>query len=129
MERLYQRLAKPMTGLDEADRTVWRYVVIYPNTAIDLYPDQVNVWQIRPDGPESHRRPLGLLPRAQPRAGRRGWCSASTSASTPRSWTRTSTWSSAVQTGIRTRGYAPGPLSAREAGVGWFADRIRADVD
>ena len=31
-----QRLAKPMTGLDEADRAVWRYVVIYPNTAIDL---------------------------------------------------------------------------------------------
>ena len=27
---------------------VWRYVFIYPNTAIDLYPDQVMTWQIRP---------------------------------------------------------------------------------
>ena len=35
----------------------------------------------------------------------------------------------AVQTGIRTRGYQPGPLSAREAAVGWFADRIRADLE
>ena len=33
-----------------------------------------------------------------------------------------------VQTGIRTRGYAPGPLAAREAAVGWFADRVRADL-
>ena len=42
-----------MPGLEESDRTVWRYAFIYPNTAIDLYPDQVNVWQIPPDG---HRR-------------------------------------------------------------------------
>ena len=34
-----------------------------------------------------------------------------------------------VQVGTRTRGYPPGPLSAREAGVAWFADRIRADLD
>jgi hypothetical protein len=27
-----------------------------------------------------------------------------------------------------TRGYACGPLSAREAGVAWFADRIRTDL-
>jgi hypothetical protein len=27
-----------------------------------------------------------------------------------------------------TRGYRCGPLSAREAGVAWFADRIRADL-
>ena len=33
-----------------------------------------------------------------------------------------------VQQGLMTRGYACGPLSAREAGVAWFADRIRADL-
>jgi hypothetical protein len=27
-----------------------------------------------------------------------------------------------------TRGYTCGPLSPREAGVAWFADRIRADL-
>jgi Rieske 2Fe-2S family protein len=34
-----------------------------------------------------------------------------------------------VQRGIRSRGYHPGPLSRREAAVGWFADRVRADLE
>ena len=33
-----------------------------------------------------------------------------------------------VQRGLATRGYRCGPLSAREAAVGWFADRVRADL-
>ena len=117
MERLYQRLAKPMTGLDEADRTVWRYCVIYPNTAIDLYPDQVNVWQIRPDGPEAtddhwacFREPNpGPVTRLVQRINQRF---------NTEVLDEDVDLVSAVQTGIRTRGYAPGPLSAREAGVG-----------
>jgi Rieske 2Fe-2S family protein len=128
MERTYQRLAKPMSGLDEADRAVWRYCVIYPNTAIDLYPDQVNVWQIRPDGPEStddhwacFREPNpGPVTRLVQRINQRF---------NSEVLDEDVDLVSAVQTGIRTRGYAPGPLSAREAGVAWFADRIRADVD
>ena len=39
-----------MPGLGEEDRHTWRYVFIYPNTTIDLYPDQVNTWQLLPDG-------------------------------------------------------------------------------
>ena len=41
---------QPMPGLGEEDRRIWRYVFIYPNTTIDLYPDQVNTWQMLPDG-------------------------------------------------------------------------------
>jgi Rieske 2Fe-2S family protein len=33
-----------------------------------------------------------------------------------------------VQQGLQTRGYRCGPLSRREAAVGWFADRVRADL-
>jgi len=33
-----------------------------------------------------------------------------------------------VQTGIRSRDYRFGPLSAREAAVGWFADRVRTSI-
>ena len=47
---LYSQLVTPMPGLGEEDRRTWRYVFIYPNTTIDLYPDQVNTWQILPDG-------------------------------------------------------------------------------
>jgi Rieske 2Fe-2S family protein len=38
VERMYSELVTPMPGLSEADRRVWRYVFIYPNTTIDLYP-------------------------------------------------------------------------------------------
>ena len=33
-----------------------------------------------------------------------------------------------VQAGIETRGWEPGPLSGREAAIGWFADKVRKDL-
>jgi choline monooxygenase len=126
-ERLYRRLVKPMPGLERGDVRVWRYVFIYPNTAIDLYPDQVMTWQIRPDGVRST-------------------ADAFTAYRTPRPGLRTRLVQRLnaklnalvheedvdlvenVQAGLDTRGFAPGPLSAREQAVGWFADRIRADL-
>jgi len=50
LERLYAQLVEPMPGLPEESHRTWRYAFIYPNTTIDLYPDQVNTWQILPDG-------------------------------------------------------------------------------
>ncbi len=35
------------------------YVFIYPNTTIDLYPDQVNTWQMLPDGVAQTRDTFG----------------------------------------------------------------------
>jgi Rieske 2Fe-2S family protein len=127
MERLYRRLVTPMPGLSAADRGVWRYVFIYPNTTIDLYPDQVNTWQMLPDGVDRTRdawgcyRPAGSGPR-----------------------TRLVQWLNQrlnqlvldedidlvanVQQGLQTRGYECGPLSRREDAVGWFADRVRRDL-
>ena len=127
LERLYARLVTPMPGLGEADSAIWRYAFIYPNTTIDLYPDQVTTWQLLPDGVGSTvdyygcYRPLGSGPR-----------------------TRLVQWVNGrlntlvldedidlvdnVQQGLQTRGYRCGPLSRREHGVAWFADRIRADL-
>ncbi len=127
LERLYQRLARPMPGLTEADRTVWRYVFIYPNTTIDLYPDQVNTWRLDPDGVATTKdtygvyRPAGASP-----------------------MTRAAQWANhkvnelvldedvdlveAVQRGLAIDEYTPGPLSEREAAVAWFADKVRADL-
>ena len=116
-----------MPGLTEADLRVWRYVFIYPNTTIDLYPDQVNTWQMNPDGVARTRdvfgsfRPHGADPR-----------------------TKAAQWLNQklnnlvldedidlvdnVQQGLQTRGYECGPLSRREDAVAWFADRVRADL-
>jgi Rieske 2Fe-2S family protein len=127
LERLYAQLVTPMPGLSERERGIWRYVYIYPNTTIDLYPDQIGTWQILPKGVAATHdvwasyRPAGAGPR-----------------------TRFVQWANQrlntlvldedvdlvdnVQQGLMTRGYRCGPLSAREAGVAWFADHIRADL-
>ena len=104
-----------------------RYVFIYPNTTIDLYPDQVNTWQIVPDGVGQRRDVFACYP--APGAGPR---------------TRAVQWLNHrlntlvldedidlvknVQLGLRTRGHRCGPLSRRESAVAWFADRVRADL-
>jgi choline monooxygenase len=127
LERLYMQMAEPMPGLSEEDRGVWRYAFIYPNTAIDLYPDQIGTWQILPDGTGRTHDAFGSFRPA---------------AASPR--TRFVQWANQrlnylvldedvdlvrnVQHGARTRGYVCGPLSRREAAVAWFADRIRADL-
>lgn len=127
LERLYTQLVTPMPGLGDADRRVWRYVFLYPNTTIDLYPDQVNTWQMLPDGISRTRdvfagyRPAGSDAR-----------------------TRLVQWLNQrlntlvldedidlvanVQQGLQTRRYECGPLSRREEAVAWFADLVRADL-
>ncbi len=128
MERLYQRLARPMDGLDDSDRNVWRYVLIYPNTAIDLYPDQVNVWKISPEGEAVTRDRWGCFRQANPGPVTR-LVQRINQRFNNEVLDEDIDLVSAVQTGIRTHGYSPGPLSAREAAVGWFADHVRRDID
>ena len=127
LERLYAQLVAPMPGLGEDARRTWRYAYIYPNTTIDLYPDQVNTWQLMPDG-------VGATTDV--------WACYRPAQTSPR--TRLAQWANHrlntlvlaedvdlvdnVQRGLATRGYQCGPLGAREAGVAWFADRIRADL-
>jgi choline monooxygenase len=127
LERAYQRMVKPMPGLGEEHRRIWRYLYIYPSTAIDLYPDQVWVWTLNSDGPLRTRDASTLY--VHPDASLR---------------TRFAQFANRkvnqvvgdedvdlvqnVQAGIETRGWEPGPLSGREAAVGWFADKIRADL-
>jgi phenylpropionate dioxygenase-like ring-hydroxylating dioxygenase large terminal subunit len=127
LERLYQRVVRPMPGLEPEDRNVWRYAFIYPNTTIDLHPDQVTVWQLVPAGLDRTKDVWGCFG-----PERRGPLT--------RLAQRLNTHVNsgvldedidlvaAVQRGIRTHGYEPGPLAAKEGAVGWFADRIRADL-
>jgi choline monooxygenase len=127
LERLYAQLVTPMPGLSEADRQTWRYVFIYPNTTIDLYPDQINTWQMNPDGVGQTRDVFA------------GYRSAHSGPRT-RAVQRLNNWLNElvlkedidlvenVQLGLKTRGYRCGPLSRRESAVAWFADRIRQDL-
>jgi Rieske 2Fe-2S family protein len=127
IERVYTGLVQPMPGLPQEDRRVWRYAYIYPNTTIDLYPDQIGVWQIRAKGVDGTNDTY--LSYRAPGSGAR---------------TRVVRWLNwrvnkltldedvdlvaNVQAGLQTRGYRCGPLSRREDAVAWFANRIRRDL-
>ena len=127
MERAYQRLVSPMPGLGERDQRVWRYAMIYPNTTIDLYPDNVVTWRIDPDGVFGarddacgYRHPqASVRTRLAQRVNNR---LNELVGKEDRDLVEN------VQAGLATRGFEPGPLSRREAAIAWFADRIRADL-
>jgi choline monooxygenase len=127
LERLYGRLVEPMPGLGPEDRDVWRYVFIYPNTTIDLYPDQVNTWQILPDGLGRTRDVFAnyRTPHSSNRTRLVQWLNQRLNTLVLREDIDLVV---GVQQGLRTRDYVPGPLSRREAAVAWFADRVRADL-
>ncbi len=127
LERVYQRLVKPAPGLAEEDRRVWRFVLIYPNTTIDLYPDQVNTWRLWPDGADVTRDEWGTFRHPDAPASSRVVQKINNVLNTTVLKEDVDLVDN-VQRGIRTRGYHPGPLSRREAAVAWFADRIRADL-
>jgi Rieske 2Fe-2S family protein len=116
-----------MPGLTAEDLHTWRYVFIYPNTTIDLYPDQIGTWQILPDGVGRTRdvfasfRAAGASPRTrlvQWANQRLNYLVLDEDVDLVRN----------VQYGAHTRDYVCGPLSRREAAVAWFADRVRADL-
>jgi choline monooxygenase len=127
MERAYQRLVSPMPGLTEEDRRVWRYVYIYPNTAIDLYPDQVWVWKLDSDGP-ARTRDTAMLYRHPNASARTRLAQFFNRKVNELVGHEDVDLVANVQAGIATRDWQPGPLSGREAAVGWLADKIRADL-
>ncbi len=128
-ERFYQRLVRPMPGLDESagDHRIFRYIAIYPNTVIDLYPDHVLIWKMTPRGVDEVNVPGTYL--------RRTDCDLRT-----RVAQRLNLYVSKITThededlvqrmqiGLGNTDFAPGPLSLREKGVAWFAARIRSDL-
>jgi Rieske 2Fe-2S family protein len=127
MERLYAQLVTPMPGLTDEDRHTWRYVFIYPNTTIDLYPDQVNTWQMLPDGVGRTRDVFACYrsPHSGPRTRAVQWLNHRLNMLVLK---EDIDLVANVQLGLRTRDYRCGPLSRRETAVAWFADRIRADL-
>jgi Rieske 2Fe-2S family protein len=128
LERLYANLVRPMPGLGEGDRTVWRYAFIYPNTTIDLYPDQVNTWQMLPDGVGQTADTFGSF-RAAGADVRTRFVQWANQRLNTMVLDEDIDLVDNVQQGLVTRGYRCGPLGRREAAVAWFADRIRADLE
>ena len=127
LERVYAKMVTAMPGLGEDDRFIWRYAYVYPNTTIDLYPDQVTTWQIIPNGIDRTIDIYACYRPAQTGARTRfvQWVNHRLNTLVGEEDTDLV---DNVQQGLATRGYRCGPLSRRERGVAWFADRVRADL-
>jgi Rieske 2Fe-2S family protein len=48
LERLYQRLQRPIPELPEELAGQWTYIHFWPAQMIDIYPDSMDVWQLQP---------------------------------------------------------------------------------
>ncbi|MEA2377167.1 MAG: choline monooxygenase [Thermoleophilaceae bacterium] len=127
MERAYQRLVSPMPGLPDEYRRLWRYIYIYPNTAIDLYPDQVWVWKLDSDGP-LRTADTAMLYRHPDASVRTRLAQFFNRKVNELVGEEDADLVANVQAGLESRGWEPGPLAGAEAAVGWFADKIRADL-
>ena len=128
LERAYQRLVRPMPGLTDADRAVWRYVFIWPNTTIDLYPDQVMTWQINPKGVDATHDVWSCYRAESPSTAMRAVQRLNHRLNHEVA-DEDADLVARVQAGMATRGWRPGPLGEREAAVAWFADHVRAALE
>jgi Rieske 2Fe-2S family protein len=128
LERAYQRLVRPMPGLGKADTRVWRYAYIYPNTTIDLYPDQVTTWQINPRGIAATYDVWACYRAGQPSASMRAVQRLNHRLNRDVA-AEDADLVARVQAGMATTGWQPGPLGEREMAVAWFADRVRRDLE
>jgi Rieske 2Fe-2S family protein len=126
-ERLYQAAVSTMPGLGPEDGRVWRYCLVYPNTALEFYPDMVYAWTMIPDGvdsvvmPEVSLRPAGTSTRARFAGAVNGFVNRLVSDEDAMIVER-------QHIGLSTPGFRCGPLSRRELPVSWFADKVRHDL-
>lgn len=123
-ERHYQALLPPVPHLPSAAQRSWNYYKLWPNTAFDVYPDQVDFMQFIPVSPtETLIREIAYV---HPDA-RREMCAA-----------RYLNWRinrqvnledkaliERVQAGMGSSGYVTGPLGNSEVCLRSFAHRMR----
>ncbi len=127
-ERYYQRLIGSVsTHLPEPNRRCWRFYSLLPNLGIDVYPDQMDFFQVLPRGPgkSTIRSALFGLPdsRREMRVAR------ALGNRINRQVNREDRWlCERVQRGLASSSYEPGPLSSIEGWMFAFHERLRAAI-
>ena len=127
-EGLYQRLiGKAATHLPEDLRRCWRFYSALPNLGIDVFPDQMDFFQVLPNGPGRCIIRGGVfgLPdeRREMRAARYLSSRINTQVNNEDRWL-----CSRVQRGLASGSYRPGPLSGLERWMLEFHDLLRERI-
>ncbi len=127
-ERMYQRhVGRVATHLPEKLRRCWRFYSVLPNLGIDIFPEQMDFFQVLPAGPGRCTIRSGLfgLPdgRSEMRALRflGSRINTEVNAEDRRLCAR-------VQRGLASSSYQPGPLSATERHLFEFHELLRARI-
>jgi phenylpropionate dioxygenase-like ring-hydroxylating dioxygenase large terminal subunit len=127
-EGAYQRLIrKAATHLPEAQRRCWRFYSALPNLGIDVFPDQMDFFQVLPDGPGRCiiRGAVFGLPQEdrEMRAARYLSSRINTQVNNEDRWL-----CARVQRGLASGSYRPGPLSKLERWMLEFHDLLRERI-
>jgi len=127
-ERMYQRLvAKAATHLPEDVRRCWRFFSALPNLGLDVLPDQMDFFQLLPDGPGRCIVRGGVF--GLPDSRRETRVVRYLSARINRAVNDEDRWlCSRVQRGLASSSYKPGPLSELERWMLDFHDLLRARI-
>ena len=127
-ERMYQRLVgKIATGVPEKQRKSWRFYSALPNLGIDIFPDQMDFFQVLPAGPGRCviRSALFGLPDARPEMRALRYLSnrINTQVNNEDRWL-----CQRVQRGLESSSYEPGPLSQLEQWMMQFHGLLRERI-
>ena len=124
-ERLYQRhVARVATNLPEPYRRCWRFFSSLPNLGIDVFPEQMDFFQVIPRGPGRCTIRSGTfgLPDARPEMRAIRYLGARINTQVNDEDRRLC---GRVQRGLASSSYRPGPLSGLEACMLEFHDHLR----
>jgi phenylpropionate dioxygenase-like ring-hydroxylating dioxygenase large terminal subunit len=127
-ERMYQRMVGTVcTHLPEAERRSWRFYSALPNLGIDVFPDQMDFFQVLPDGPGKCIIRGGVfgLPdeRREMKALRFLGARLNTQVNNEDRWL-----CARVQRGLSSGSYKPGPLSQLERWMLEFHNLLRERI-
>ena len=127
-ERLYQKLVgRAAENLPEAERRCWRFYSALPNLGIDVFPDQMDFFQVLPAGPGKCRvrgTTFGLPgTSAELRAVRFLSDRINTQVNNEDKWL-----CQRVQRGLASSSYKPGPLSRLECFMLEFHNLLRERI-
>ncbi len=127
-ERMYQRLiGRAATHLPENLRRCWRFYSALPNLGIDVFPDQMDFFQVLPHSPGRCivRSAVFGLPDPQPemRAARFLCNRINTQVNDEDKWL-----CARVQRGLASSSYQPGPLSGLESFMHEFHNLLRERI-
>ncbi len=127
-ERMYTRhISKIATHLPEENRRCWRFYSMLPNLGIDLFPDQVDFFQVLPGGPGKTiiRGATFALPddRREMRLMRYLGSRLNSQVNAEDRWL-----CERVAQGLQSPTYVPGPLSGLEHWMTQFHDLLREKI-